>query len=118
MIDKLYIKGMVLGDTSITTTSFMRIIVIIIGDIIDITIFRVGSKEIFNIKSGMLFSIMITTISNRHKFIIKFRLINHNYNRSNMFRGRYRFLSLFTPLHLLLSIFRRERLERKILRIT
>ena len=32
MIDKLYIKGMVLGDPSITMTSFMRMIVIIIKD--------------------------------------------------------------------------------------
>jgi hypothetical protein len=56
---------------------------------------------------------MITTIGNRHRNIIEFRLISKNYNRSNMLRGRYRFLSPFT--HLLLLLFRKERLERKIL---
>jgi hypothetical protein len=35
-----------------------------------------------------------------------------------MLRGRYRFLSPFTPLLLLLLLFRRERLERKLLHIT
>jgi hypothetical protein len=66
---------------------------------------------------------MITNIGNRHKNIIKFRFIK-NYNRSNMLRGRYRFLSPFTPLLLLLLLlllltlfFRRERLERKLLHI-
>jgi hypothetical protein len=65
---------------------------------------------------------MITTIGNRHMNIIEFRLIK-NYNRSNMLRERYRFLSPFTPpplllLLLLLLIFRRKRLERKLLHIT
>jgi hypothetical protein len=60
---------------------------------------------------------MITNISNRHKNIIDFKLIK-NYNRSNMIRGRYRFLSPFTPpLLLLLHFFRKERLERKLLHI-
>jgi hypothetical protein len=60
---------------------------------------------------------MITTIGNRHRNIIEFRLIK-NYNRSNMLRGRYRFLCPFTPLILLLfPFFRRERLERKLLHI-
>jgi hypothetical protein len=58
---------------------------------------------------------MITNIGNRHKNIIEFRLIK-NYNRSNMLRGRYHFLSPFTPL-LLLHFFRRETLERKLLHI-
>jgi hypothetical protein len=57
---------------------------------------------------------MITTIGNWHRNIIEFRLIK-NYNRSNMFKGRYRFLSPFAPL--LLLLFRRERLERKLLHI-
>jgi hypothetical protein len=60
---------------------------------------------------------MITTIGNRHRNIIGFGLIK-NYNRSNMLRGRYRFLSPFTPSPLLLLLllvlpFKRERLERK-----
>jgi hypothetical protein len=63
---------------------------------------------------------MITNIGNRHKNIIKFRIIII-YNRSNMLRERYRFLSPFTPLLLLLLLltlfFRRERLERKLLHI-
>jgi hypothetical protein len=58
---------------------------------------------------------MITTIGNRHRNIIEFRLIK-NYNRSNVLRGRYHFLSPFTPL-LLLLLFRRERLERKLIHI-
>jgi hypothetical protein len=59
---------------------------------------------------------MITNIGNKHKNIIEFRLVK-NYNRSNMLRGRYRFLSPFTPLLLLTLFFRRERLERKLLHI-
>src|SRR5215216_1936780 len=82
--------------------------------IINIIIFRNGTEEIFNIKSSVIFPIMITTIGNRHRNIIEFRLIK-NYNRSNMLRGKYRFLSPFTPHFLLL--FRRERLERKLLHI-
>src|SRR5215216_3172251 len=85
--------------------------------IINIIIFRIGTEEIFNIKSSVLFPIMITTIGNRHRNIIEFRLIK-NYNRSNMLRGKYRFLSPFTPPFLLfLLLFRRERLERKLLHI-
>src|SRR3954468_5454218 len=38
--------------------------------IINIIIFRIDAKEIFNIKSSMLFPIMITTIGNRHRNII------------------------------------------------
>jgi hypothetical protein len=61
---------------------------------------------------------MITTIGNRHTNIIKFRLISKNYNRSNMLRGRYHFLSPFTPsLLILLPFFKRDRLERKLLHI-
>jgi hypothetical protein len=52
-----------------------------------------------------------------HRNIIEFKLIK-NYNRSNMLRGRYRFLSPFTPSLLLLHFFRRERLERRLLHIT
>src|SRR3954469_10450776 len=168
MIDKLYIKWMVLGNLSITMTSFKRIIVIIIiikdwrhsiiisnrivifqsvfickhiiiftrrrglkyiiisrkrifehlipklrafyiiiggntdsTNSIAIIIFIIDTKEIFNIKSGVLFPIMITNISNRHRFIIKFRIINNSFRR-NIPRGRYLFLSL---LLLLLFLF-------------
>jgi hypothetical protein len=60
---------------------------------------------------------MITNIGNRHRNVIEFILIK-NYNRSNMLRGRYCFLSPFTPpLLLLLHFFRRERIERKLLHI-
>jgi hypothetical protein len=63
---------------------------------------------------------MITNIGNRHGNIIKIRIIII-YNRSNMLRGRYRFLSPFTLLLLLLTLltlsFRRERLERHFLHI-
>jgi hypothetical protein len=60
---------------------------------------------------------MITTIGNRHRNIIEFIFIK-NYNRGNMLRGRYCFLSPFTPsLLLLLPFFMRERLERKLLHI-
>jgi hypothetical protein len=86
--------------------------------IINLIIFIIGTKKIFNIKSRVLFPITVTNISNRHKNIIEFRLIK-NYNRSNMIRERYRFLSPFTPLLLLplLFFFRRERLERELLHI-
>src|SRR3954468_2366160 len=185
IIDRLYSKGVVLGNSSITMTSFKRmiIVIIIIKDwrhsiiisnrivifqsvlickhiiiftrrrglkyiiisskrifkhlipklrafyiiigrnmgstnsiaIINIIISRIGTEEIFHIKSSVLFPIMISSISNMHRHIIEFRLISNNYNRSNMFRGRYRFLSLFTPL---LLLFRRERHERKLHHIT
>jgi hypothetical protein len=61
---------------------------------------------------------MITTIGNKHRNIIEFRLISKNYNRSNMLRGRYHLLSPFTPPPLLLlPLFKRERLEMKLLHI-
>jgi hypothetical protein len=60
---------------------------------------------------------MITTIGNRNRSIIEFRFIK-NYNRNNMLRGRYSFLSPFTFVLLILPLFRRERLERKLLHIT
>jgi hypothetical protein len=87
--------------------------------IINLIIFKIGTIEILNIKSRVLFPIMITTIGNRHRNIIEFRLISKNYNRSNMLRGRYRFLSPFTLrlLLLLLLLFKRERLEMKLLHI-
>jgi hypothetical protein len=89
--------------------------------IINLIIFRIGTKKISNIKGRVLFPIMITNIGNRHENIIKIRIIII-YNRSNMLRGRYRFLSPFTPLLLLLLTlltlsFRRERLERHLLHI-
>jgi hypothetical protein len=67
---------------------------------------------------------MITNIGNRHEnIIIKIRIIII-YNRSDMLRGRYCFLSPFTPLLLLLLLltlltlsFKRERLERHFLHI-
>src|SRR4051794_11206597 len=185
MIDKLYIKEMVLGNSSITMASFKRMIVIviiigywrhsiiisnrivifqsvfickhiiiftrrrglkyiiisnkkifkhlipklrafyiIIGGNMDSTnsiaiiIFIIDTKEIFNIKSGVLFPIMITNINNRHRFIIKFRIISNSFRR-NIRRGRYLFLSPLTHLLLiLLPLFRRERHERKIHHIT
>src|SRR4051812_17818162 len=188
MIDMLYIKGMVSGNSSITMTSFKRMIVIIIiikdwkhniiisnrivifqsvfickhiiiftrrrglkyiiisskrilkhlipklrafyiitgGNMdstnsIAIIIFIIDTKEIFNIKSGVISPIMITNISNRHRFIIKFRIISNSFRR-NIPRGRYLFLSPLTPppplLLLLLPLFRRERHERKIYHIT
>jgi hypothetical protein len=86
--------------------------------IINLIIFIIGTKKIFNIESRVLFPIMSTNIGNRHKHIIKFGIIII-YNSSNMLRGRYRFLSPFTllPLLLLTLFFRRERLERKLLHI-
>src|SRR3954453_21010946 len=179
MIDRLYIKGMVLGNSSITMTSFKRmiLIIIIIKDsrhsiiisnrivifqsvfickhiiiftrrrglkyviisskrilkhilpklrafyiiigrnmgstnsiaIINIIISIIGTEEIFNIKSSVLFPIMITNISNRHRFTIKFRIITKRFRR-NIPRGRYLFLFPLTPpLILLLLLFRRER---------
>src|SRR3954453_17565879 len=189
MIDRLYIKGMVLGNSSITMTSFKRMILIIIiikdsrhsiiisnrivifqsvfickpiiiftrrrglkyiivsikrifkylipklrafyfiigGNMdstnsIAIIIFIIDTKEIFNIKSGVLFPIMITNIINRHRFKIKLRIISNSFRR-NIPRGRYIFLSPLTPpplllLLLLLPLFRRERHERKLHHIT
>src|SRR3954451_19766629 len=146
MIERFYIKGMSLGNSSITMTSFKRmiVIIIIIKDwrhsiiisnrivifqsvfickhiiiftrrrglkyiiisskrilkylipklrafyiiigrnmdstnsiaIINIIIFIIGTKEIFNIKSSVLFPIMITNISKIHRLIIDFRLIS------------------------------------------
>src|SRR3954463_10941824 len=96
----------------------LRALYIIIGGNMDSTsriaiiIFIIDTKEIFNIKSGVLFPIMITNISNRHRFIIKFRIISNSFRR-NIPRGRYLVLSPLTPpppplLLLLLPLFRRE----------
>src|SRR4051812_26264100 len=38
--------------------------------IINIIFFRIGAKDIFNIKSSVIFPIMITNIGNRHRNII------------------------------------------------
>src|SRR3954463_11147714 len=86
---------------------------------IAIIIFIIDTKEIFNIKSGVLFPIMITNISNRHRFIIKFRIISNSFRR-NIPRGRYIFISPITPplILLILLLFRRERHERKLHHIT
>jgi hypothetical protein len=43
--------------------------------IINLIIFKIGTKKIFNIKSRVLLPIMITNIGNRHGNIIKIRII-------------------------------------------
>jgi hypothetical protein len=82
---------------------------------------RIGTKKIFNIKSGVVLPIMITNIGNRHRNIIPIKIIII-YSRIKMLRGRHRFLSPFTPLlllHTLLTLsLRRERLEGHLLHIS